>query len=66
MQLGRLLTRSVLTHPEASSVVSLGSICLLDLQFLIILGNHLRGILCTCCIQFLLHCVQIRYLCISI
>jgi hypothetical protein len=58
MQLGRLLTRSGLKHPEASSVVSPGSFCLLDLQFLIILGNLLRVILFTYFIQFLLHCVH--------
>jgi len=64
MQLGPLLTRSGLTHPEASSVVSPGSFCLLDMQFSIILGNLLSGILCTCCNQFLPRCVQITYLCI--
>jgi hypothetical protein len=33
-ELGHLLTRSGLTHPEVSSIVSLGSFCLLGYSFL--------------------------------
>jgi hypothetical protein len=41
--LGHLLTRSVLTHSEVSSMVILGFFCLLCVVF-INLGNLLRGI----------------------
>ena len=51
MKLGHLLTRSGLTYPEVSSKVLLP----VGEQCFIILGNLLRGILFTCCIQFLLY-----------
>ena len=47
MELGHLLTRSGLMYLEVSSKVCHDSFCQL--------GNLLRGILFTCCIQFLLY-----------
>jgi hypothetical protein len=54
MDLGHLLIRSGLTHPEVSLTLYPGSFCILVCGFFIILVNLLHGILFTCCIQFLL------------
>ena len=55
MQLGHLLTRSCLTHPEVSLTVYHDIFCQFGNHCFITLGNLLRGILFTCCIQFLLY-----------
>jgi hypothetical protein len=52
-ELDHLLTSPGLTHPEVSSVVFLGSFCLLGCSSFISLGNLLRGIRFICCIHFL-------------
>jgi hypothetical protein len=49
-----MLTPSGLTRPEVFSMAFLGSFCVLGCSFFISLGNLLRGIQFTCCIQFLL------------
>ena len=58
MQLGHLLTRSGLTHPEVSWLVSPGVFCLLVCSSFSIPGNLLRDILCICCNYFFLYSVQ--------
>ena len=55
MELGHLLTRSGLTYPEVSSKVCHDFFLPVEEECFIILGNLLRGILFTCCIQFLLY-----------
>lgn len=55
MQLAHLLTRSGLTILDVSLMVSPGLFLPFGLQFFIILGNLLRGILSVCCNQFLLY-----------
>ena len=55
MELGPLLTRSVLVYPEVSSKVCHDSFCQSESSVSVTLGKLLRGILFTCCIQFLLY-----------
>jgi len=55
MELGLLLTRSDLTYPEVSSNFCHVSFCQLGNSVSLPWVNLLRGILFTCCIQFLLY-----------
>ena len=55
MQLDHFLTRSILTRLEISIIVSLGFFRPFVCGFFSILGNLLRGIMLTCCKQFLPH-----------
>jgi len=66
MELGHLLTRSGLTYPEVSSKVCHDSFCQLGNSVSLPWGNLLRGILFTCCIQFLLYSSNLSKICVIV